>query len=98
MDELISIVIPIYNVEKYLKNCVDSVCNQTYQNLEIILVDDGSPDHCPEICEEYARNDSRVRVTNKTVDCQMHEIRGLILQRAHISCLLTRTIICQHML
>ena len=52
MDELISIVIPIYNVEKYLKNCVDSVCNQTYQNLEIILVDDGSPDHCPEICEE----------------------------------------------
>lgn len=65
MDELISIVIPIYNVEKYLKNCVDSVCNQTYQNLEIILVDDGSPDHCPEICEEYARNDPRVRVIHK---------------------------------
>jgi glycosyltransferase involved in cell wall biosynthesis len=65
MDELISIVIPIYNVEKYLKNCVDSVCNQTYRNLEIILVDDGSPDHCPEICEDYARNDSRVRVIHK---------------------------------
>ena len=65
MDDLVSVVIPIYNVEKYLDNCVASVCNQTYQNLDIILVDDGSPDHCPEMCEEYARNDTRIRVVHK---------------------------------
>ena len=65
MDKLVSIIIPIYKVEKYLSNCVESVLNQTYENLEIILVDDGSPDNCPEICEQYARKDSRVRVIHK---------------------------------
>lgn len=65
MDELISLIIPIYNVEQYLPRCVDSICFQTYRNLEIILVDDGSPDHCGEICEAYAENDSRIKVIHK---------------------------------
>ena len=55
MSDLISVVIPVYNVEKYLRQAVDSVLNQTYKNLEIILVDDGSPDRCPEICDEYRK-------------------------------------------
>lgn len=61
----ISVIIPVYNVEAYLRRCVDSVINQTYKNLEIILVDDGSPDNCPAICDEYANRDKRVRVIHK---------------------------------
>jgi len=52
MIDLISIIIPVYNVEKYIRKCLDSVLNQTYKNLEIILVDDGSPDQCWDICDE----------------------------------------------
>lgn len=62
---LISVIIPIYKVEKYLHKCVDSVINQTYSNLEIILVDDGSPDGCGRVCDEYAAKDSRIRVIHK---------------------------------
>lgn len=62
---MISIIVPIYNVEQYLKRCVDSLINQTYRNLEIILVDDGSPDRCGEICDEYAKKDSRVKAIHK---------------------------------
>lgn len=62
---LVSIVIPIYNVEKYLNECIQSVVNQTYENLEIILVDDGSPDNCPSICDEWAQKDSRIKVIHK---------------------------------
>lgn len=62
---LISVIIPVYKVEPYLKRCVDSVLNQTYTNLEIILVDDGSPDLCPKMCDEYAVLDSRVKVVHK---------------------------------
>ena len=65
MEQLISIIIPIYKVEDYLCRCVDSIINQTYQNLEIILVDDGSPDKCPQICDEYAQKDSRIKVIHK---------------------------------
>lgn len=65
MDKLISVIVPIYNVEKYLTKCIESIINQTYKNLEIILVDDGSPDNCPIICDEYAKKDSRIKVIHK---------------------------------
>lgn len=55
---LVSIVLPIYNVEKYLDRCIESVINQTYRNLEILLVDDGSPVNCPQKCEEWAKKDA----------------------------------------
>ncbi|MBR4624937.1 MAG: glycosyltransferase family 2 protein [Alphaproteobacteria bacterium] len=64
-NPLVSVVIPIYKVEQYLQRCVDSVINQTYKKLEIILVDDGSPDNCPQICDEYALQDSRIKVIHK---------------------------------
>ena len=51
----LSVIVPIYNVEKYLRQCLESIVNQTFRDLEIILVDDGSPDKCGEICDEYAK-------------------------------------------
>ncbi len=65
MKPLISVIIPIYGVEKYLKRAVESVLGQTYRNLEIILVDDGSPDNCPAICDAYAAKEARIRVIHK---------------------------------
>ena len=62
---LISVIIPIYKVEEYLNRCVESVVNQTYNNLEIILVDDGSPDKCPQMCDDWAKKDSRIKVVHK---------------------------------
>lgn len=62
---LVSVIIPVYKVEPYLRQCVDSVLSQTYTDFEIILVDDGSPDGCPAICDEYAAKDSRVKVIHK---------------------------------
>lgn len=64
-EEKVSIIIPIYKVEKYLPRCVNSVLNQEYNNLEIILVDDGSPDRCGEICDNYAYIDSRIKIIHK---------------------------------
>ncbi len=60
-DPLLSVIIPVYNVEKYLRECLDSVSNQTYQNLEIILVNDGSKDGSAEICKEYLAKDERIQ-------------------------------------
>lgn len=64
-NPLITIIVPIYNVEQYLRECVDSIISQTYSNLEIILVDDGSLDNCPQICDEYKQIDNRIRVIHK---------------------------------
>lgn len=63
--ELISVIVPVYKVEKYLDRCVDSIVNQVYKNLEIILVDDGSPDNCPAMCDTWAQKDSRIKVIHK---------------------------------
>ena len=63
---LISVIIPVYKVEPYIRQCVESVLAQTYRNLEIILVDDGSPDRCPEICDEYAQLDNRIVVIHQS--------------------------------
>lgn len=65
MRPLISVIVPIYKVEAYLERAVNSVLYQTYENLEIILVDDGSPDNCPQICDDYRKKDARVRVIHK---------------------------------
>lgn len=62
---MISIIVPVYNVEKYLNKCIESIINQTYRNIEIILVDDGSPDKCPEICDSYVQKDGRIKVIHK---------------------------------
>ena len=62
---MISIIIPVYNVERFLKRCLDSVINQTFTDIEIILVDDGSPDDSPKICDSYALSDSRIKVVHK---------------------------------
>ena len=65
MSRLISVIVPIYKVENYLKKCVDSIINQSYKNIEIILVDDGSPDMCGVICDDYLKKDNRIKVIHK---------------------------------
>ena len=65
MNDLISIIVPVYRVERYLTACVESVLAQTYHNFELILVDDGSPDKCPGMCDDFAARDSRIRVIHK---------------------------------
>ena len=64
-ESVVSIIVPVYKVEQYLDHCVQSIVNQTYENLEIILVDDGSPDNCPAMCDDWAAKDSRIRVIHK---------------------------------
>ena len=65
MSSLISVIVPVYYVEQYIEKCIESLINQTYKNIEIILVDDGSPDNCPSICDEYAEKDNRIKVIHK---------------------------------
>lgn len=65
MDIKVSIIVPVYNVEKYLSRCMNTLLNQSLKDIEIILVDDGSPDNCPSICDEYKKMDSRVQVCHK---------------------------------
>ena len=64
-EAVVSIIVPVYKVEKYIRQCVDSLLAQTYRNIEVILVDDGSPDNCGAICDEYAAKDSRVKVIHQ---------------------------------
>lgn len=66
MEELISVIVPVYKVEEYLDECIASVAAQTYKNLEIILVDDGSPDNCPQMCDAWAEKDGRIRAIHKS--------------------------------
>ena len=61
----LSIIVPVYKVEPYIHKCVDSILNQTFTDFELILVDDGSPDNCGKICDEYAQKDKRIRVIHK---------------------------------
>ena len=68
----ISIIIPIYNVEQYLPQCLDSIINQTYKNLEIILINDGSTDNSGKICDNYAKVDNRIHVFHKKLLCLLH--------------------------
>lgn len=64
-NKLISVIVPVYNTERFLYACIESICRQTYRNLQIILVDDGSPDRCGVICDEYAVKDSRIKVIHQ---------------------------------
>lgn len=64
-SDLISVIIPVYKSEKYINRCVESIIKQTYKNIEIILVDDGSPDNCPQICDDWVKKDSRIKVIHK---------------------------------
>lgn len=65
MSDLVSVIVPVYKVEKYLDRCVESILKQSYKNIEVILVDDGSPDNCPQMCDEWAKKDSRILVIHK---------------------------------
>ena len=65
MEQLVSVIVPVYNVEKYLCQCIDTILSQTYRNLEVILVDDGSIDGSPKICDDYSRKDQRIFVIHK---------------------------------
>ena len=71
---MFSIIVPIYNVEEYLEKCINSILNQTFRDFELILVDDGSPDNCPKICDEFAKRDFRIRVIHQ-------ENQGLVAAR-----------------
>ncbi len=81
-NPLISVAIAVYNVEQYLPRCIESVINQTYKNIEIILVDDGSPDGSPKICDEYAKKDSRVKVIHKK-NGKVADVRNVSIANAN---------------
>lgn len=81
MSELVSVVVPVYNVEKYLARCLDSIIAQTYKNLEIILIDDGSTDSGGKICDDYAARDSRIRVIHQE-NVGLAEVRNVGIREA----------------
>lgn len=65
MKKMFSVIVPIYKVEAFLEKCIESILQQTYENFELILVDDGSPDNCPLICDRYSKKDVRIRTIHK---------------------------------
>ena len=77
----LSVIVPIYNVEQYIHKCVDSILNQNFKDFELILVDDGSPDSCGKICDEYAQKDERVKVIHK-VNGGLSDARNFGLEKA----------------
>jgi len=79
--ELISVIIPCYNTEKYLKKCLDSIINQSYKNIEVILIDDGSTDNTGEICDEYSKVDNRIKVFH-IKNCGVSHARNLGIKKA----------------
>ena len=79
--KLVSIIVPVYKVEEYLDKCVQSLINQTYPNLEILLIDDGSPDRCPKLCDEWAKRDSRIEVIH-TANHGVSHARNVGLDKA----------------
>ena len=79
---MVSIIVPIYKVEKYLPHCIESIINQTYQDIEIILVDDGSPDNCGKICDNYSHKDKRIRVFHK-INGGLSDARNFGITRAN---------------
>lgn len=82
METVISVIVPVYRVEKYLPACIDSILNQTFTDFELILVDDGSPDRCPEICDETAKRDARVRVIHQA-NAGLSAARNAGIEAAH---------------
>lgn len=89
---MISVIVPVYKVEKYLRQCLDSLAAQMLEDMEIIIVDDGSPDGCPAICDEYAAKDARMKVVHKEngglLSARKQDLR---LRAAIISALSTAT-------
>ena len=84
----ISIIVPVYRVEAYLEKCVSSIVKQTLQEIEIILVDDGSPDRCPAICDQLAKTDNRIRVIHQENKGLVgHATQEFLRQPALICCL-----------
>ena len=95
----LSVIVPVYKVEKYIHNCVDSILNQTFSDFEVILVDDGSPDRCGEICDSYVSLDKRIKVIhqsngglsaarNKGIEIAQGEIIGFVDSDDEISALI----------
>ena len=82
MKELISVVLPIYNVDKYLTKCIETVINQTYKDIEIILVDDGSTDNSSTICDTFKEKDNRIKVIHKK-NGGLSDARNIGLKNAH---------------
>lgn len=81
MMDLITVIVPVYNVENYLPVCIESILSQTYQRLQIILIDDGSTDHCPAICDDYASHDERIEVIHKQ-NGGLSDARNVGIERA----------------
>lgn len=80
---LVSVIVPVYKVERYLVQCIDSILNQTYTNLEIILVDDRSPDSCPSICDDYSKKDKRITTIHRKTNGGLSEARNTGMAAAH---------------